>query len=623
MTTARAAFALDRPTIRTRSQRPELRPQKQRRGPMNTPQILSVGVLASMMLLFIWGKFRYDLVAVIALLAALAVGVVKPKDAFGGFSDDIVIIVGSALVLSGAVQRSGVIERAMQVLQRRVTRIRSQLLLLCASVGFASALVKNIGALAMMMPVAFQMSKRSNTAPAVFLMPMAFASLLGGLITLIGTSPNIIVSRVREEMTGHPFGMFDYAPVGLGLTLVGLIFLRFGYRLLPRDRRAMPTLGEAMDIQDYVTEAEIPAGSPAVDEMVAEFRERHDHEVTVTAILRAGIRSTPFPDTTLMPEDLLILSGAPDALERVIAIDGLTLEGQDRGRPEGATGEVGVLEAVIGTDSPLSGRTAGRLGLHERFGVNLIAVSRQGERLARRLGEIMLKPGDVIVLQGPLELLFERLSELGCLPLAERTLRLGSARKGLLPLAILAAAMVATATGYVPVAIAFFAAAGLTVLLGALPVREVYNHVEWPILVMLGALIPVSDSLRTTGVTTLIGDWLGQVAATLPPWGAVALILAAAMAVTPFLNNAATVLVMAPIAATFAGQLGYRPEAFLMATAVGAGCDFLTPIGHQCNTLVMGPGGYRFGDYARLGAPLSLLVLAVGTPLILWSWPVH
>ncbi len=590
---------------------------------MNNPQILSVGVLAGMMLLFVWGKFRYDLVAVMALLAALALGVVKPEQAFIGFSDDIVIIVGSALVLSGAVQRSGVIERAMLVLQRRVTRIRSQLLLLCASVGFASALVKNIGALAMMMPVAFQMSKRSNTAPAVFLMPMAFASLLGGLITLIGTSPNIIVSRVREEMTGQPFGMFDYAPVGLGLTLVGLVFLRFGYRLLPRDRRAVPTLGEAMDIQDYVTEAEITAGSPAVDQTVAEFRERHDQEVTVTAILRAGIRSTPFPDTTLMPEDLLILSGAPDALERVIAIDGLTLEGQDRDRPEGATGEVGVLEAVIGTDSPLIGRTAGRLGLHERFGVNLIAVSRQGERLARRLGEIELSAGDVIVLQGPLELLFERLSELGCLPLAERTLRLGSARKGLLPIAILAVAMAATASGYVPVAIAFFAAAALVVLLGALPVREAYSHVEWPLLIMLGALIPVSDSLRTTGTTDLIGDWLSHVAATLPAWGAVALILAAAMAVTPFLNNAATVLVMAPIAATFAGELGYRPEAFLMATAVGAGCDFLTPIGHQCNTLVMGPGGYRFGDYARLGAPLSLLVLVTGTPLIMWTWPVH
>ncbi|WP_183998769.1 SLC13 family permease [Sphingomonas kyeonggiensis] len=589
---------------------------------MNTPQLLSVGVLAGMMLLFIWGKFRYDMVAVIALLAALALGIVSPKQAFTGFSDDIVIIVASALVLSGAVQRSGVIERAMLVLQKRVTHVRSQLLLLSASVGLASALVKNIGALAMMIPVALQMSKRANVSPAAYLMPMSFASLLGGLITLIGTSPNIIVSRVREEMTGQPFGMFDYAPVGLGLTLVGLIFLRFGYRLLPRDRRAAPTLGEAINIEDYVTEAEIPAGSPAVDETVAAFRERHDGEITVTAILRSGIRSIPFPDTTLKPEDVLILAGSPDSLERVIAGDRLELEGAGREKPEGS-GEVGVIEAVIGTESALIGRTAGRLGLHERFGVNLIAVSRQGERLASRLGEIELVAGDVIVLQGPLDLLFERLSDLGCLPLAERTLRLGSARKGLLPLAILGAAMAATALGYVPVAVAFFAAAGAVILLGALPVREAYDHIEWPILVMLGALIPVSDSLRTTGASQIIGDGLSQLAATLPPWGAVALILAAAMAVTPFLNNAATVLVMAPIAATFAGQLGYRPEAFLMATAVGAGCDFLTPIGHQCNTLVMGPGGYRFGDYARLGAPLSLIVLVVGTPLILWVWPVH
>jgi len=590
---------------------------------MNTPQLLSVGVLVGMMLLFVWGRFRYDMVAVIALLAALGLGIVSPKQAFTGFSDDIVIIVASALVLSGAVQRSGVIERAMLLLQKRVTHVRSQLLLLSASVGFASALVKNIGALAMMIPVALQMSKRANVSPAAYLMPMSFASLLGGLITLIGTSPNIIVSRVREEMTGQPFGMFDYAPVGLGLTLVGLVFLRFGYRLLPRDRRAAPTLGEAIDIQDYVTEAEIPAGSPAVDETVAAFRERHDGEITVTAILRAGIRSIPFPDAVLKPEDVLILAGPPDSLERVIASDRLELEGAHRETPDGSSSEVGVIEAVIGTESPLIGRTAGRLGLHERFGVNLIAVSRRGDRLARRLGDVMLEAGDVIVLQGPLDLLFERLGELGCLPLAERTLRLGSARKGLLPLAILGAAMAATALGYVPVAVAFFAAAGLTILLGALPVREAYDHIEWPILVMLGALIPVSDSLRTTGASQIIGDGLGQLAATLPPWGAVALILAAAMAVTPFLNNAATVLVMAPIAATFAGELGYRPEAFLMATAVGAGCDFLTPIGHQCNTLVMGPGGYKFGDYARLGAPLSLIVLVVGTPLILWVWPVH
>ncbi len=589
---------------------------------MTLPQILSVAVLIGMMGMLLWGRLRYDLVAVLALLAAVAAGLVKPDDAFSGFSDDIVIIVGSALVLSGAVQRSGVIEQLMRLLQKRVTRVRSQLLLLSASVGFGSALVKNIGALAMLMPAAFQMAKKSNSSPSVFLMPMAFASLLGGLITLIGTSPNIIVSRVREEMTGQPFGMFDYAPVGLGLTVIGLIFLRFGYRLLPADRRAAPTMGEALDIHDYATEAKIVAQSAAKDERVADFLDRHEQEVAITMFLRDGVRATPFPDTMLREGDILILGGTPDSLERVIARDKLDFVGTSEA-PETVEGdEIGVIEAVVSAGSQLVGATAGSLMLRQRFGLNLIAVSRQGERIVRRMPNVVFRAGDVIVLQGPLGALPGTLNELGALPLAERELRLGSVRKGLLPVAVLAVAMAATATGAVPVTIAFFAAAAAVVLLGALPVREAYDHVEWPILIMLGALIPVSDTLRSTGVTELIGQWLSVTAAGLPPWGAVALIMAAAMAVTPFLNNAATVLVMAPIAATFAGDLGLRPEAFLMATAVGAGCDFLTPIGHQCNTLVMGPGGYRFSDYARLGAPLSGLVLIVGPPLILWVWPV-
>lgn len=589
---------------------------------MTQLQILSVVVLAGMMVLFIWGRFRYDVTAILALLAALAVGIVKPKEAFTGFSDDIVIIVGSALVISGAVQRSGIIERALASLSNRVTRVRSQLLLLTASVGFSSALVKNIGALAMLMPAAFQMAKKSKASPSVFLMPMSFASLLGGLITLIGTSPNIIVSRVREEMTGQPFGMFDYAPVGLTLTVVGLVFLRFAYRLQSRDRRAAPTMGEALDITSYVTEARVPEESPAVGQTLSEFIERHDNEVTVTSVLRNGMRAPPSAELTLHSGDLVILGGAPDALERAIATDALELEGQDRDALQGDGDEIGVIEAVIADGSRLIGQTAGRLDLARRYGVNLIAVSRQGERLTQRLANTRLRSGDVIVLQGSLTLLPERLGDLGALPLAERQLRLGSSGKGWLPIGILGVAMAATAAGLVPVAVAFFAAAGLIIVSGALPVRDAYTHVEWPILIMLGALIPVSDTLRTTGTTELIGTWLSHTASTLPPWGAVALILAAAMAVTPFLNNAATVLVMAPIAATFASGLGYRPEAFLMATAVGAGCDFLTPIGHQCNTLVMGPGGYRFGDYARLGAPLSLLVLVVATPLILWVWPV-
>ena len=589
---------------------------------MTLPQYLSIATLIGMMAMFIWGRFRYDVTAVLALLAALAIGIVKPKDAFKGFADDIVIIVASALVISAAVQRSGVIERALQFVSRRIRKVRGQLLVLTASVGFASALVKNIGALAMLMPAAFQMAKKSETSPSVFLMPMATASLLGGLMTLVGTSPNIIVSRVREQMIGQPFGMFDYTPVGLGLLLMGLVYLVVAYRLIPADRRAAPTMGEALDIKGYVTEAEVPETSPAVGETVDAFLERHEREVTITKVLRAGIRTSPTHEMELVAGDVLILGGEPDALERVIAGDKLKLEGEDRETVADAkTDEVGVIEAVIRVDSPLIGQTAGRLDLQARFGVNLIAISRQGEHLSRRLGKTILRAGDVIVLQGRLDALPEKLRELGCLPLAERELRLGTSKRSWLPIAILAVAMFATAMAWVPVAVAFFAAAGLVVATGALPIREAYDHVEWPILVMLGALIPVSDSLRTTGASDVIATWLAHIAATLPAWGAVGLILLAAMAVTPFLNNAATVLVMAPIAATFAHDLGYRPDAFLMATAVGAGCDFLTPIGHQCNTLVMGPGGYRFGDYARLGAPLSLLVLVVGTPLILAVWP--
>lgn len=597
---------------------------------MTLPQILSIATLLGMMGLFLWGRFRYDVTAIIALLAALVLGIVKPADAFKGFSDDIVIIVGSALVISGAVQRSGVIERALRRLGRRVTRVRSQLLVLTASVGFASAIVKNIGALAMLMPGSFQMAKKNGASPSVFLMPMSFAALLGGLMTLVGTSPNIIVSRSREQMTGEPFGMFDYTPVGLGLFVVGLIYLRLAYRLIPRDRRAAPTMGEALDITGYVTEVILPAGSPAVGETVRDFLDRHEGEVAITRILRAGIRSFPEPDTELHEGDTLILGGEPDSLERAIAGDRLAYEGEARdmtrerseGEGSSAGGEIGVIEAVVNSGARLEGQTAGGLNLQRIYGVNLIAMSRRGERLSRRLANIVLRAGDVVVLQGPLEAMPERLRELGCLPLAERDLRLGSKRARWLPISILGGAMFLTAMGWVPVAVAFFAAAGLVMATGAISPREAYDHVEWPILIMLGALIPVSDSLRTTGASDVIATQLAGIAATLPPWGAVALILAAAMAVTPFLNNAATVLVMAPIAAQFAGDLGYRPEAFLMATAVGAGCDFLTPIGHQCNTLVLGPGGYRFGDYARLGAPLSLLVLVFGTPLILLFWPI-
>ncbi|KFG70126.1 SLC13 family permease [Microvirga sp. BSC39] len=592
---------------------------------MTHQQMLSFAIVAGMMALFVWGRFRYDLVAVLSLLVAVLVGIVPADKAFEGFSDDIIIIVASALLVSAAVAKSGILEAGLNHVGPYLRTTQIQVVVLVGVVTVLSAFVKNIGALAMMIPVAFQIARRTNTPPSSFLMPMAFGSLLGGIVTLVGTSPNIIVSRVRGELLGEPFGMFDFTPVGIGIALAGVVFLAFGYRLLPQGRKGAASLDAALDIKDYVTEARVTAESDVVGQTVADLHKLANGEVKVASIIRNETRSSsPLPDATIRENDVLMLEGESDALESAVARAGLKLS-RDHHQPETdeATDEIGAIEAIVGPSSVLTGLSAERIGLYERFGVNLIAVSRSGERFKERLRTITLRAGDVIVLQGNLKRLPDTLRDIGCLPLAEREIRLGSARRSLLPAVILAGTMVLVAFNILPVAIAFFGAGVLLMLFGSLTLREAYETIEWPIIVMLGALIPVSESIRTTGGTDLIAGWLSSAANMLPPTGALVLIMVAAMAVTPFLNNAATVLVMAPIAASFAGQLGFKPDAFLMAVAIGAACDFLTPIGHQCNTLVMGPGGYRFGDYWRLGLPLSIIVVVVGIPLIMLFWPLN
>jgi di/tricarboxylate transporter len=593
---------------------------------MTLDQILSIGVIAAMMAAFVWGRFRYDLVAAGALLAALALGVVPYEQAFSGFSNDIVIIVGSALLVSAGVARSGIMEFTIQRYAPNVSSVRAQLALLVIVVTVLSAFVKNIGALAIMIPIAFQFARRSGASPSVFLMPMAFGSLLGGLMTLVGTSPNIVVSQLRDDITGVAFRMFDFMPVGAGLAAVGTVFLVLFYRLVPPRQRESTSMNEAIDIKNYMAEGKVVEGSAVLGKTVGELLKMSDGSAIVTSIVRSrDVRVTPLPDVVLREGDILLMEGAPEALDRLVAQAKLSLTDQRKpaASKQGAAEEVDSIEAVIGEHSILIGWSAQRLALYDRFNVNLLAVSRKGERLTQRLGAITLRLGDVIVLQGNRQALPEILRDLGLLPLAERPILLGTVRRGIVPVLILTGAMGSTALGLLPVQIAFFAAAVAMMLFRVIPVREIYSAVDGPILVMLATLIPVSDSLRSTGATDIIAGWLANVGATLPAYGALGLILVVAMAITPFLNNAATVLVMAPIAAGFAAGLDYRPEAFLMAVAIGAGCDFLTPIGHQCNTLVMGPGGYKFSDYPRLGLPLSFIVVLVAVPMLMLVWPLN
>ncbi|WP_143747815.1 SLC13 family permease, partial [Mesorhizobium temperatum] len=426
---------------------------------MTTPQILSFAVIFVMMAALVWGRYRYDLVATAALLLALAVGIVPFDEAFSGFSDDIVVIVGSALLVSAGIARSGIMEVTIKRFVPNLSGVRSQLALLVIVVTILSAFVKNIGALAIMIPIAFQFARRSSVSPSIFLMPMAFGSLLGGLMTQVGTSPNIVVSRVREELTGTAFTMFDFTPVGAALAAAGTIFLVLFYWLLPVREKLGGSVNEAINIKNYLTEARIVRDSTVLGKTVADLMKLSGGDAIVTSILRnRTMRMTPLPDVVLKVNDILLLEGDPEALDRLVSQGKLSVTG-NRARGDDTTSELVAIEAVIGESSALIGWTAQRLALYHRFNVNLLAVSRHGERLDRRLAEVQLRLGDVVVLQGNAATIPEILRELGCLPLAERAILLGSVRKGIVPVTILALAMVATAFGLLPVSVAFFAAA--------------------------------------------------------------------------------------------------------------------------------------------------------------------
>jgi di/tricarboxylate transporter len=589
---------------------------------MTLPQIALIGVLVSTLALFIWGRWRHDVVAALALLSSLLLGLVKPDDAFAGFSDPAVITVALVFILSAAIRSSGLLQRLIRQLQPMLERPHLQVLVFVTIVTALSAFMNNIGALAILLPVALYSAEKSGRSPATLLMPLSFGSLLGGLITLIGTPPNLLISNVRQDFTGQPFAMFDFTPVGLGVALVGIAYLVFAWRLIPGDRRGAPSPENRFRIEDYITEARVSENSTVLDKSIRDLETLADGDATVIAIIRgADRRLAPAGWTRLRAGDVVVLEGDSSVLKRVVDEAKLALVGnKDLDPAHIRSEEVGIVEAVVTPSSPLIGRSPAGTRLRD-YGINLLALSRQGRQPSTRLSRQRFREGDVVVLQGDLEQMPATLRELGALPLAERKIDLGRPTQVALPVGAMAVAVALTATGVLSVAVAFFAAVVVLALFRTLRLTDMYEAVDGSIIVLLATLIPVTGALQTTGLTDVISTALAAVGTSLPAVACLAMVLIATMLVTPILNNAATVLLMGPLAAGFAQKLGLSIDPFLMAVAVGASCDFLTPFGHQSNTLVMGPGGYRFGDYARLGAPLSVLVVLVAVPLIMWVWP--
>jgi len=595
---------------------------------VTVPQVEIFAIVGIMLTLFMWDRLRHDLVACLALLATIATGIMPPAKAFSGFSNPVIILIASTLVLGRAIGNSGILGGVLRLFLKRVRSPSLQIGTLTFGVTVLSAFMKNVGALGIFIPLSMEAARRIKQPASIYLMPLAFGSLIGGCITQIGTSPNLLISTIRAETLGRPYQLFDFAPVGAPLALLSVIFLSFGWRLLPRHRKGQRNVGHAFEVERYTTELMIPEASPVVGQSVRELEALSDGELVVSSIVRPDEDDerhfVPGPQTRLAAGDILSVQAEPAAVKAVTNAGDLELAASKELKPPlRASDDLEIVEAVVMPQSRLVGQNARRLQLRRRFEVSLLAVSRAGRPVTSRLMSHTFQPGDVIALQGWAQGLHETIGDLGCLPLADRSLQLSRRPARFIPLVLLVAAMLIVLFKLRSVEETFFGAAVLCIALRQISLKEAYEAIDWPIIVMLGALIPVGEMLMETGAANLIADFLGRVAQQLPGLIALGLVLTAAMLAAPLLHHAAAVLVMGPIAAAVSRKLGFNADPFLMAVALGAGCDFLTPIGHQNNMLVMGPGGYRFGDYWKLGLPLSLLVIFAGTPLIAFFWPLH
>lgn len=588
-------------------------------------QIIVFSILFLALVFFVVEKWRYDMVALLALLAVVVTGIVSPQQAFTGFAHPAVVTVAAVLVVSRGLHNSGVVDVISRLLSKVGDRPVVQLLTLTGFVTICSGLMNNVGAMVLLMPVAIKMARKSGHPPSIFLMPLAFGSLLGGLTTLIGTPPNIIIATFRVENGAGPFRMFDFLPVGGGVALAGLLFISLvGWRFIPK--RAGPSTKEDLFFLDeYITEVVVSEECKLAGKSLRELEKLTEADVTVLGIIRGSQHIAAPPSYEIVRVgDVLVVEADPGELQSLVETTNLMLAAhQEKGQEVLKSEEVSITECVIKPNSVMLGLNVRSLHLRWRYGMNLLAVSRHGERFQTRLSRILFRAGDVLLLQGRTDTMQEALADLGCLPLAERGLRLGQKRRVFVGLGTFALALGISAAGVLPVQITFVAAALAMIFIGLISIREVYDSIDWPVIVLLGAMIPVGQALENTGGSKLIADTILRMAEQLPPAATLAALLIGTVLLSNIINNAAAAILMAPIAISVAKGLGASPDPFLMGVAIGASCAFLTPIGHQSNTLVMEPGGYRFGDYWRMGLPLEIVIFVVALPLILWFWPLN
>lgn len=591
---------------------------------MTTAQIILFVLMGLLFFMLIWGRFRYDLVAFSALLIALVVGVVPVEQAFSGFGHPATVVIAFVLIISRGLSNSGVVE---YVAGRLISTGRSLLMhisLMSAISAGLSALMNNVAALALLMPVDLQAADKEKRSPAMTLMPLSFASILGGMITLIGTPPNIIISAFREKSLGEPYAMFDFAPVGAACAVLGILFIAvIGWRLIPAERSRHDTGKELLDLEGYIAELAITPGSSVIDQRLGDldpFAEEFDAQFL--GVFRFAQRLPGLARRTVLQEgDVLVIEAIPEKIEKLRAALKLEFVSTEPGSDLLNRSDLEMREVVVPDGARATGRIANVLSVLKRNGVSLLGLSRRGSRFRDRLRLQQIQPGDLLLLLGSADSLAEVSQRLGVLPLAERGLAVLQREKALLAISIFAAAIILASFGVVYLTVALGCVVALYVLFGIVPLREIYTSVEWSVIVLLAALIPIGTALETSGGTALIAGTIVSLSAGYSAVVVLTILMIVTMTLSDVMNNTATAVIAAPIAIDIATTLQVSPDPFLMAVAVAASCAFLTPIGHKNNTLIMGAGGYRFGDYWRMGLPLEILVVGVGVPTILIFWP--
>ncbi len=594
---------------------------------MPSDQTLLFALLVAVFAMLIWGKVRYDLTAFGALILAVILGVVPVDQAFAGFGHPATVIIALVLIVSRALSNSGVVELIARWVMRASSSLFAHIGVMSTVAAALSAVMNNVAALALLMPVDMQAAKKAGRSPALTLMPLSFASILGGMITLIGTPPNIIVASFRESALGEAYGMFDFAPVGIACAVAGVAYVTLvGWRLIPRGRREADSARELFDLGDYIAEVRVNEDSSAIGKKVSDLDEQcESHGVAILGLVRDERRMPGAARRVeIIAGDTLVIEADAKSIDAFAGEAGLAYEADEdapKHSGEELAGEQVLVEAVVRPGARIEGRSARSMHLLDRYGITLLGVSRRGRRFREQIRRVSLHAGDVLLLLGPAERVYEIVEWIGALPLADRELEMAKRSKAGITVGIFIAAIVAASTGlvYLPVALALACIA--FVALGVVRGRQVYDSVEWPVIVLLGSMIPLGTALEASGGTQLLADLLLEGAGNHGPLTVLVIFMITTMTLSDVLNNTATTIIAAPVAISLAAGLEVSADPFLMAVAVSASCAFLTPIGHKNNTLILGPGGYRFGDYWRMGLPLELLIVAVGVPAILWAWP--